>query len=64
MEYLEKLVSIRSDENCDQILNYIKTELESKAVDVKIIQDDTTILIAGINTQLNDVCPHCFGRAH
>ena len=57
MNYLEKLVGIRSDENCDQILEFIKDELSDKAVEVKIFGDDIKILIAGINTNLSNIAP-------
>lgn len=57
MKYLEKLVSIRSDENCDLILEFIKEELSSKVDEVRILGESNKILIAGINTKLNDVEP-------
>ena len=57
MKNLERLVAIESYENCNKILDYIKNELESKAVEVKVFGDDTKILLAGLNTQLFDICP-------
>ncbi len=57
MKNLERLVAIESYENCNKILDYIKNELESKAVEVKVFGDDTKILLAGLNTKLFDICP-------
>lgn len=58
MKNLEKLVGIRSDENCDSILEFLKTELNGTAQEVAIFGDETKILIAGINTKLKDVEPN------
>ncbi len=57
MENLEKLVAIKSDKNCNQILEYLKNQLTGKVKEVKIIEKDAKILIAGINTNLKDVQP-------
>lgn len=57
MENLEKLVAIKSDENCNQILEYLKNQLTGKVKEVKIIEKDAKILIAGINTNLKDIQP-------
>lgn len=57
MENLEKLVAIKSDENCNQILEYLKNQLTGKVKEVKIIGEDAKILIAGINTNLKDIQP-------
>lgn len=54
---LEKLVNIRSDENCDLILEKIKEELESSVSEVKILNKTSKILLAGINTKLKDIEP-------
>ena len=57
MENLEKLVAIKSDKNCNQILEYLKNQLTGKVKEVKIIEKDAKILIAGINTNLKDIQP-------
>lgn len=57
MKYLEKLVSIRSDKNCDKILEYIKAELDKTAVEVRIFGVENKILLAGINTKLKNIEP-------
>lgn len=57
MKNLEKLVGIRSDENCDLILDFLKDELYGSAQEIKILGDETKILIAGLNTKLKDIEP-------
>ena len=57
MKYLEKLVNIRSDNTCDQIIDYLKEELISKTKEVKIIEKEDKVLIVGINTQLKNIEP-------
>ncbi len=57
LEKLEKLVSIRSDKNCDLILEFIKNELIDKVEEVKIFGDNKKVLIAGINTHLKNITP-------
>ena len=57
MKYLEKLVSIKSDENCDEILTYLKNELVFRVKDIKILGKDEKILIAGLNTKLSNIEP-------
>ena len=58
MEYLEKLVSIKSDRDCDEILKFIYDELKDKVKEIKIIENNNTkFLIAGINTILKDINP-------
>lgn len=57
MKYLKKLVSIKSDENCDEILNYLKSELMHRVKELKILGEEEKILIAGLNTKLNNIEP-------
>lgn len=57
LEKLEKLVNIRSDENCDLILEFIKNELINKVKEVKIFGKSKKVLIAGINTKLKNITP-------
>lgn len=57
MKNLEKLVAIKSDENCNQILEYLKNQLASKVKEIKLIGEDTKILIVGINSNLKDIEP-------
>ncbi len=57
LEKLKELVKIRSDENCDLILEFIKNQLMNKVEEVKIFGSNKKILIAGINTNLKDVNP-------
>lgn len=57
LEKLEKLVNIRSDENCDLILEFIKNELVNKVEEVKIFGESKKVLIAGINTNLKNITP-------
>lgn len=55
LENLSKLVSIRSDANCKEILKFLKSELTGKVEEIKVI--DEKIFIAGINTTLKDIEP-------
>lgn len=57
MKNLEKLVAIKSDENCNQILEYLKNELTGKVKEIEIVGENVKVLIAGINTNLKDVQP-------
>ncbi len=57
MKNLEKLVNIRSDENCDEILKTIYNELDGKVQEINIFGQSSKILMAGINTKLKDVEP-------
>ena len=57
MKYLKKLVSIKSDENCDEILNYLKSELMYRVKELKILGEEEKILIAGLNTKLCNIEP-------
>lgn len=57
LEKLEKLVNIRSDENCDTILEFIKNELINKVEEVKIFGESKKVLFAGINTKLKNITP-------
>ncbi len=54
---LEKLVNIRSDENCDKILDKIYEEMKDKVQEIKILGQKNKIFLAGINTGLKDVEP-------
>ena len=57
MNNLEKLVGLKSDENCNEILKFLKNELTDKVKEIEILGDDTKILIAGLNCNLNDIEP-------
>lgn len=57
MKNLEKLVNIRSDENCDKILKKIYEEMKDKVQEIKILGQENKIFLAGINTALKDVEP-------
>lgn len=57
MKNLEKLVGLKSDGNCNEILKFLKRELTDKVKEIEILGDDTKILIAGLNCNLNDIEP-------
>lgn len=57
MKNLERLVAIKSDNNCDEILNFIVEELKNKVTEIKIFGNDVKVLLAGINCCLKDVEP-------
>lgn len=57
MRNLEKLVAIKSDENCNQIIKFLENELTGKVKELKIIGEDAKILIAGLNTNLKNIQP-------
>ena len=65
MKNLKNLVSIRSDYSCDQIIEFLKNELQSKVKDLQIFEENgVKVFIAGINTKLFGVCPHPFFRTY
>lgn len=67
MENLKELVKIKSDQCGDEIIEYLKEKLQSKAMEIKIVenkQDQKKSILIGVNTSLNDVCPHRAFRAH
>ena len=49
MKYLEKLVAIKSYENCNEIIEFLKNELTGKVKEVEVFGDSIKILIAGLN---------------
>ncbi len=57
MKNLEKLISLRSDKNCDEILEFLTTEFEGKVEEVKVVGDEWKGLLVGINTKLRDTEP-------
>lgn len=57
MENLKKLVSIKSDKNCEEILNFLQKTLKNKVFDLKIYKNDCKILLVGINTKLDSIEP-------
>ena len=57
MENLEKLIKKTSFNGCDDILLFLKDELESKVQELKIFGDKTKIFLAGINTKLCNIEP-------
>lgn len=64
MKYLEDLVKLKSDKNCDAILEYIKNKLKGKVDDLCVFGGETKVLLAGLNTNLPRVRPHNSFRAH
>ena len=67
MENLKELVKIKSDQCGDEIIEYLKEKLQSKVKEIKIIenkQDQKKSILIGVNTNLNDVCPHRAFRTH
>lgn len=58
MKNLSRLVGIQSDENCDEILKFLEAELKSKVKEIKILGEQDKILVAGLNTTLNNIQPH------
>lgn len=57
MENLKKLVAIKSDENCNEIIDYLKKELNDKVEKIMTFGETTKVLIVGINTKLKDITP-------
>ena len=57
MKYLEKLVAIKSNENCDEIIDYIKSELKDKVEEIVVAGTTTKVLIIGINAKLKNITP-------
>lgn len=57
MKNLGKLVSLRSDENCDKILEFLTNELQDKVEEIKVVGDERKGLLVGINTNLRDTEP-------
>ena len=57
MENLKKLVSIKSDKNCDKILNFLQKTLKNKVFDIKIYGNYNKMLLVGINTKLKNIEP-------
>ena len=58
MEYLKKLISLKSDKNCDEIICYIKSTLQDEVCDLEIFdENDTKVLFVGINTKLCNISP-------
>lgn len=57
MENLKKLVSIKSDKNCEEILNFLQKTLKNKVFNLKIYKKDCKILLVGINTKLDSIEP-------
>lgn len=57
MKNLEKLVAIPSFENCEEILEYLKGRLENKVQELQILGTDKKILLAGLNTNLQNIEP-------
>ena len=57
---LRELVKIPSNENCDEIIKYLKNKFEEKAEEILILknkENDDKSIIVGINTKLKDVEP-------
>lgn len=57
MKYLEKLVAIKSYENCNEIIEFLKNELTGKVKEVEVLGDSIKILIAGLNCNLKNIEP-------
>jgi acetylornithine deacetylase len=58
MEYLKKLVEIPSYESTDEILEYIKNEMNERVEEIKIVEENgIKALLVGINTKLYDISP-------
>ena len=60
LEVLNELVSIRSDNNCDEILAYIENKLKDKVEEiiyVKNKEDNKNNMLIGINTKLKNIEP-------
>ena len=57
MENLKKLVGIKSNKNCNEILNFLQKELKNKVFDLKIYEKDKKIMLIGINTKLKNIQP-------
>ena len=57
MENLKKLVSIKSDKNCEKMLIFLKKTLKNKVFDLKIYKSDVEIMLVGINTKLDSIEP-------
>lgn len=57
MKNLKRLVEARSDENCDEIIKILTTEIQNKVEEIKIVGDKSNALLIGINTKLKDIEP-------
>ena len=60
MNYLRKLVSIKSDENGDEIINYLFEYFQGKVEDIKIIknqENEHKSILIGFNTKLKNCSP-------
>ena len=57
MKNLQKLVSIKSDLSCDEILSFLQSELKDKVCDIKIFDENNSskVMFVGINTKLADI---------
>ena len=67
MKNLQELVSIKSNENEEEIIKYLQTKLTGEVEEIKIIkneQDNKKSILVGVNTKLEGVCPHCAFRTH
>ena len=57
---LRELINIPSNENCDEIIKYLKNKFEEKAEEVIVVknrENDDKSIIVGINTKLKDIDP-------
>lgn len=59
LKILEDLISIRSDNGCENIIKYIKSKLENETKEIRIVKDEVgkENIIIGINTVLQDIEP-------
>lgn len=59
MKNLEKLVSIRSDENCDKIVSFLQNQLKNDAFETQVFDDCSKgkVVFVGINTKLKNISP-------
>lgn len=59
MENLKKLVSFKSDENCDKIISFLQNKLKDNVSEIQICENENKakVVLVGINTKLENISP-------